>query len=429
MQRLKRFSIIIIIILISTLVVLIYAPGLAGVKANMTGIGVGARGSVFHGSFAGIADDYSANFWNPAGMAFINQFNFGAMLFRLPFDQNVSYLGVIYPMSMSGYDKIGISWTGCYIGNLEARSGNSENPDYLFSSSDQTIGLSYSRKIVNRLGVGVTAKLLYHSLDDAIGVGYSFDAGFMYQNYNNNNNNIKIGLMLHDINSNLHWQTGADDQIAKIINLAGSYQWQNLIVALGIETEPKMNYLDQPKFRLSGGAEFQAMDLLSIRGGIYNNKIGFGFGLSLCYEKVNIQVNYSAVSSRISSELGHCCDIHFAWWNKNNPRSDNNSYPVGHGRIVSTESKSKSKSKLDTTTVTAKPESNRRPVFTPGDIKVVQITGDKVNVRKGPGLVYIVIGTALKHQIYPLLNEYNGWYQIDFSGVIGWIEGSLVVVR
>jgi hypothetical protein len=393
MKRLIIISIALIVL------VFIYASALAGVKGSMTGLGVGARANVFHGSYAGIADDYAANFWNPAGAGFINQFNFGAMQFNMPLNRNISYLALVYPIT--DYDRIGINWTGFAIDGLQGRQDNSEFPDYYFSNSDQTIWLTYSRRVVDQFSIGINGKFLYQSLDKTIGMGYSLDVGLMYTLLQR----AKIGLVFYDINSELKWQTGSVDQFERMVNLAGSYQFDNLLLALGIES----NYsTKQPELRLSGGAEFNAKNLIYIRAGLYDSRPSVGLGVKFLYRNIiDIAVNYTAITSKLSNDLGHCCEVSFAW-NK----------PASRRDITS-----------NIATATEKPKSKPTQLILPNEIQVVYITGNKVNVRKGPGLVYMVIGVVLQNQVYPLIGEYQGWYQINFSGIVGWIDDNYAVVR
>lgn len=58
----------------------------------------------------------------------------------------------------------------------------------------------------------------------------------------------------------------------------------------------------------------------------------------------------------------------------------------------------------------------------------VEITGGTVNVRSGPGTNNSIIGIAHKGEKYEYGLVTNGWYQIDFGGVVGWVSGKYAEV-
>lgn len=58
----------------------------------------------------------------------------------------------------------------------------------------------------------------------------------------------------------------------------------------------------------------------------------------------------------------------------------------------------------------------------------VEITGNTVNVRTGPGTNNNVIGIAKKGEKYEYGLVANGWYQIDFHSALGWVSSKYVKV-
>lgn len=53
----------------------------------------------------------------------------------------------------------------------------------------------------------------------------------------------------------------------------------------------------------------------------------------------------------------------------------------------------------------------------------VEITGNTVNVRTGPGTNNNVIGVAKKGERFEYGLVADGWYQIDFHSALGWVSG------
>ncbi len=80
-----------------------------------------------------------------------------------------------------------------------------------------------------------------------------------------------------------------------------------------------------------------------------------------------------------------------------------------------------------TATETPAPTDTPTPTATPEPVAVV--TGDRLNVRGGPGTVYPVIAQAVKDERYPLLarNEDATWLEVALvDGQRGWVSASLV---
>jgi uncharacterized protein YgiM (DUF1202 family) len=53
----------------------------------------------------------------------------------------------------------------------------------------------------------------------------------------------------------------------------------------------------------------------------------------------------------------------------------------------------------------------------------LKITASTLNVRKGAGTNYDVLGTLSKNQVVSYSGESNGWYKISYKGQVGWISG------
>ncbi|MFZ5632615.1 MAG: N-acetylmuramoyl-L-alanine amidase [Bacillota bacterium] len=59
---------------------------------------------------------------------------------------------------------------------------------------------------------------------------------------------------------------------------------------------------------------------------------------------------------------------------------------------------------------------------------VVEVTGDNVNIRSGPGTSHTIIGRAGSGAKYSLLDKSGNWYKISINGGSGWIYGQFAKV-
>lgn len=58
--------------------------------------------------------------------------------------------------------------------------------------------------------------------------------------------------------------------------------------------------------------------------------------------------------------------------------------------------------------------------------QVLMVTGQRVNLRTGPGTTYAIIGTVVQGEQYPVVTEFGDWYKIRLEdGREGWIYKAL----
>ena len=54
------------------------------------------------------------------------------------------------------------------------------------------------------------------------------------------------------------------------------------------------------------------------------------------------------------------------------------------------------------------------------------VTASKLNVRKGPSIKYIKMGSLYKNKNVKILDESNGWYKVNLNGNKGWVSKKYV---
>ena len=60
--------------------------------------------------------------------------------------------------------------------------------------------------------------------------------------------------------------------------------------------------------------------------------------------------------------------------------------------------------------------------------ETLTITGDRLNVRSGPGRTYDVVAVVNKNEKFEMLQKQDEWYQISVEGIVGWISQKAVQI-
>jgi len=139
-------------ILLFTLVGTVYAGGPGTTAANFLKIGVGARATAMGGAFTALADDSTSLYWNPAGLARVEEGEISAM-YNMWFEGvHQGYLSLVFPPSVP---TMGFGVNYVTMRNLEGRD-ESGNFTETFEASDLHIFAGFAGKI-GKLLLGLSA--------------------------------------------------------------------------------------------------------------------------------------------------------------------------------------------------------------------------------------------------------------------------------
>ncbi len=142
-------------------------------------IPVGARAIGMGGAFVGTADDATSLYWNPAGIARLQQreamFNHTTWIADMSYD----FAGVALPMGDFG--TIGLSFNGLTMPDMAVRTV--EKPDgtgEIFSAGSFAVGIHYARNLSDKFSIGFTAKYISERIWNMQAQAFALDAGVLF---------------------------------------------------------------------------------------------------------------------------------------------------------------------------------------------------------------------------------------------------------
>jgi hypothetical protein len=140
-------------------------------------IGVGARAVSLGGAFTGLADDESALYYNPAGIAKDSTDRVMFTYHNYVQDLQSGFLGYIHAVS----EKARI---GAYVSYLNygdfVETDVSGNELGTFGGGDFLIGVTYARRQSEKLSIGGSAKFMYEKIQNYSATGIAADLGILY---------------------------------------------------------------------------------------------------------------------------------------------------------------------------------------------------------------------------------------------------------
>jgi hypothetical protein len=139
--------------------------------------GAGARGTALGGAYSAIANDASALYYNPAGIALAPRANAIIGTYDYVAETRYSWGGIMFPFS-GGQRAVGIQ--GGTFGFKDQPEYTVEEPDgtgSTYSVSETFLGITFAQNFSDRFSAGITAKGIFDNLGDANGSAFAVDFG------------------------------------------------------------------------------------------------------------------------------------------------------------------------------------------------------------------------------------------------------------
>jgi len=310
--------------------------GYAGVFTTM---GIGARPIGLGGAFTGLCDDVNGGYWNPAGVAKIEEFTVGGMYRRLDLDRRYNFFNLATPIMGDG--SLGLSWINAGVSDVQGRDSDGL-PTEEIKNRKNAIFLSFARRLVQKepiemLSVGVNVKYIQEDLADINAYGVGFDFGAFVQV----TEEYAVGLAVQNVGSRYNWDSG--DYYARYGSQGNTYKEtfpvnfrfgasalfmdKHLVVASDIEKNNRQGV----RVHLGGeywlfrevlrevepeeGPEEPAVRLLvedrwvGLRAGYDDGRFTFGGSLWQEVKWFDLGVGYAFVTAKVNEDPEHVISI------------------------------------------------------------------------------------------------------------------------
>ena len=285
--------------------------------AGFLKISPGARSTSMGGAFVSIADDISAMWWNPAGMAQLegNQavFTHSAWLAGITYN----YGAVTIDLDNAGV--LGLGMTFLSVGEMERTTEASpDGTGEFFDAGSFALNVSYARMLTEAFSFGATFKYIQESIFNMTSNGIAFDVGMLYETPFAG---TRLGMSMTNYGGKL--KLDGDDTIAPIDiypDIPGSNEATTAHLSLGEYDIPltfrvglSNDIMENEQFRLTiatdavipndnliyanVGGEFAFKDLFFVRSGVRNLFLkdvdgGFTIGAGLNFEVQSFDLSF-----------------------------------------------------------------------------------------------------------------------------------------
>lgn len=279
----------------------------AGYAGSYLRMGLGAR-SLSMGN-TGIASSFDgfATFYNPAILPYLSEKHFALTYYFLSLDREFHYAGVSLPLKPSG--GVAISWIHAGVSDIQGRTFSGA-PDEKYETGEDAILLSFSNSFSPKFSIGITFKILQHSLLDIKGNGLGFDVGLILKPIHR----LTFGVQLKDITSSYNWNTqdiftekggSYSDEFPQILKIGIAVQANSrMLMAADFEVSDKENV------EIHFGAEYNYNNFIYLRAGINGNTPTIGGGLAYDFlGDTDTNLDYSLIIGLVGEGTTHV----FSW--------------------------------------------------------------------------------------------------------------------
>lgn len=261
-------------------------------------IGVGARATAMAGAFVAVADDPSAAYWNPAGIARLDGRYLSFHQVRWFADIDMMQASYVFQLPFAP-GSFTLHARSLWMAQQAVRTVfRPEGDGTSYDAGDMSIGLTYARSLTDKFSTGITVHYLQSTLARYTAEGMSFDFGTLYDT---GYRSLRIGMAIQSIGSEM---TFIEDplKLPTIFRVGMAMDLlktsRHRLLASGEFQHPPDN-----AERANAGVEYAVSEYAFLRGGYYfrydQERFGLGGGLRVPrVGGVDLQTDYSYTENR-----------------------------------------------------------------------------------------------------------------------------------
>lgn len=286
--------------------------------------GVGARALAMGGAYVAVANDATANYWNPAGLPYLSGSEISISHVTM-FEQLANFDAVTLSVPVGRGFGLGMSWIrlgiddipkyDALLGTSAERTGQAHpewrstgQPDGSFSDTEQAYIFSFGKRfdfdfylgggltpviLPVEFCVGASGKYLSQSLDDKTGTGQGVDLGALLrislasQVEGASARFVSLGFQLQNLGAKLTWDTQTDYQDQVVKNLRLGLAFTQGVTALSSAVTLAIELDDQYGQEFHYGGEYSFKDMVFLRGGADVGDFTAGAGVRMYMVRVD----------------------------------------------------------------------------------------------------------------------------------------------
>lgn len=198
--------------------------------AQFLKVGVGPRYEAMGNAAVAMVDDIYAAYWNPAGLAELENIAIGFTNVDYALDISLNYFAIGKYFEDVG--TFALSATVLSMGDQEITTFEQQDGtgDY-YTSTSFAVGISYARQLTNRFSFGGTVKYVGERIHNTTANGFGLDFGTMlYTGYRS----LRLGMAISNLGSEMKF-SGSDLNVG-YDGLSG--EGANSVVGAELKTSP-----------------------------------------------------------------------------------------------------------------------------------------------------------------------------------------------
>ena len=266
----------------------IFAAESAGQAGAYLKMGVGAKALGMGSAFTAVADDSTAAFWNPAGLAKLKKNEASFMHSSLSDDRDYNFFNYAYQLKSAGGRDNGVIALSHINFGIDGIPETREHRDPLtgnmvpdtdglgnvkiygyFEDKETNTFLSYGRAFNDKFYAGINLKYLKHELYHNKADSFGLDLGFLYDC----NEKTSLGLSIRDLGESLDWDTGTgtkdDVPVTTTFGVSHKYNDKLLVAA-------DLNKVEDMDVKFFCGVDYKLQDNVSLRIGSHDSDLTLG---------------------------------------------------------------------------------------------------------------------------------------------------------